>query len=194
MSSVTARATTTADSASSPGRESTTVTRQDADSRLRPPRPYSAVPAATCASVRASVLPGTTQAASSAAGSAAVTAAVRASRYAVAAASGPAAASPAAACPPACRCTGGRRRRGRERGRHHGGRHDVRPVPSFHTDPFLEGYGLVATAVISHPPTALPTLPRVKNRTARPSGSGRPRPACTRTRALSTSVRVSGAA
>ena len=101
VSSVTARATTTADFASAPGRESTTVTRQDADSRLRPVRPCSAVPAATCASVRASALPGTTQAASAAAGSAAVTAAVRASRYAVAAASGPAAAASPAVCPTA---------------------------------------------------------------------------------------------
>ena len=60
---------------------STTVTRQVADSTVRPAfRPRSAVPAATCASVRASALPGTTQAASAAAGSAAVTAAARAWR------------------------------------------------------------------------------------------------------------------
>ena len=82
----------------------------------------------------------------------------------------------------------------REGGRERRGRDDVRPVPSFHKDPFREGYGLVETAVMSHPPTALPTLPRVKKTTARPSGSGRPRPAWTRTRALNTSVRASGAA
>ena len=81
VSVVTARAVTTTDPSSPGGRSSRTVTTQVADSTVRPARrPRSAVPVATCASVRAKALPGSTQAASSAAGSAAVTAAARASR------------------------------------------------------------------------------------------------------------------